>query len=97
MILNSQLGVSTDTALRLVRYFGTTPHFWAGTAKGVLVTTAGFKRAAKDYVAPSRERIVLIDGKKLSHLMVGDRVGVRTWVNHKVKRIDEDCFDQEVP
>ncbi len=28
MILNDQKGVSADTALRLARYFGTTPRLW---------------------------------------------------------------------
>ena len=28
MILNDQRGVSADTALRLARYFGTTPQLW---------------------------------------------------------------------
>lgn len=28
MILNEQRGVSADTALRLARYFGTTPQLW---------------------------------------------------------------------
>ena len=27
-ILNGQRGVTADTALRLARYFGTTPHLW---------------------------------------------------------------------
>ena len=27
-ILNGQRGITADTALRLARYFGTTPHFW---------------------------------------------------------------------
>lgn len=27
-ILNEQRGISADTALRLARYFGTTPEFW---------------------------------------------------------------------
>ena len=27
-ILNCQRGMTADTALRLARYFGTTPHFW---------------------------------------------------------------------
>jgi antitoxin HigA-1 len=29
-ILNEQRGISADTALRLARYFGTTPEFWMG-------------------------------------------------------------------
>ena len=33
MILNGQRGVSADTALRLVRYFGTTPQLWLNLQK----------------------------------------------------------------
>ncbi len=33
MILNGQRGVSADTALRLARYFGTTPQFWMNLQK----------------------------------------------------------------
>ena len=68
----------------------------AGTTKGVFVTTAGFTRAARDYVARSPKRIVLIDGKELARLMAQHGVGVRTRVRHEIKRIDEDYFDQEV-
>ena len=67
----------------------------AGTTKGVFVTTAEFTRAAKDYVARSPKRIVLIDGEELAHLMVRHGVGVRTRVRHEIKRIDEDYFDLE--
>ena len=67
----------------------------AGTTKGVFVTTAGFTDAAKDYVARSPKRIVLIDGDELARLMVAHDIGVRTRVRHEIKRIDEDYFDQE--
>ena len=67
----------------------------AGTTKGVFVTTAGFTRAARDYVARSPKRIVLIDGEELARLMVRHGIGVRTRVRYDVKRIDEDYFDQE--
>ena len=33
MILNGQKGVSADTALRLARYFGTTPQLWLNLQK----------------------------------------------------------------
>ncbi len=33
MILNGQRGVSADTALRLGRYFGTTPQLWMNLQK----------------------------------------------------------------
>jgi restriction system protein len=68
----------------------------ASTTKGVFVTTASFTRAAKDYVARSPKRIVLIDGEELARLMVRHGVGVRTWLHHEIKRVDEDYFDQEV-
>ena len=67
----------------------------AGTTKGVFVTTASFTRAAREYVARSPKRIVLIDGEELARLMVAHGVGVRTRVRHEIKRIDEDYFDQE--
>ena len=33
MILNGERGVSADTALRLARYFGTTPQLWMNLQK----------------------------------------------------------------
>ena len=75
----------------------------AGTSKGVFVTTAGFSRAARDYVARSPKRIVLIDGEELARLMARYDIGVRARdQNHqqdyyKIKRIDEEYFDKEAP
>ena len=67
----------------------------AGTTKGVFVTTSGFTSAAKNYVARSPKRIVLIDGEELARLMVVHSIGVRTRICHEIKRIDEGYFDQE--
>ena len=67
----------------------------AGTTKGVFVTTSGFTNAAKDYVARSPKRIVLIDGEELARLMVAHNIGVRTRIRHEIKWVDEDYFDQE--
>ena len=67
----------------------------AGTTKGVFVTTAAFTRAARNYVARSPKRIVLIDGEELARLMVLHNIGVRTRDRYEIKRIDEDYFDQE--
>ena len=67
----------------------------AGTTKGVFVTTASFTRTAREYVARSPKRIVLIDGEELARLMVAHDIGVRTRVHHEIKRIDEGYFDQE--
>ena len=67
----------------------------SGTTKGVFVTTASFTRSARDYVARSPKRIILIDGRELARLMVQHDIGVRTQVRHDIKRIDEDYFGQE--
>ncbi len=67
----------------------------AGTSKGVFVTTAGFTRSARDYIARSPKRIILIDGEELARLMVQHDVGVRTRDRYEIKRVDEDYFDQE--
>ncbi len=67
----------------------------AGTTKGVFVTTAEFTRGAKNYVARSPKRIVLIDGNELARLMVAHDIGVRTKVRYEIKRLDEDYFDEE--
>ena len=67
----------------------------AGTTKGVFVTTAGFTKAARNYVGRSPKRIVLIDTEELARLMVAKDVGVRTRAKHEIKRIDEDYFSEE--
>ena len=67
----------------------------AGTTKGVFVTTADFTRTARNYVARSPKRIVLIDGPELARLMVRYGIGVRTRATYEIKRVDEDYFDQE--
>ena len=67
----------------------------AGTTKGVFVTTADFTRNARDYVARSPKRIVLISGPELARLMVRYGIGVRTRTTYEIKRIDEDYFNQE--
>ncbi len=67
----------------------------AGTTKGVFVTTSGFTQAAKNYVALSPKRIVLIDGEELARLMVRHGIGVRTRITFELKRIDEDYFESE--
>ena len=67
----------------------------AGTTKGVFVTTAGFTKSARNYVARSPKRIVLIDGEELARLMVQHDVGVRTRDRFEIKRIDQDYFDQD--
>lgn len=61
-------------------------------SKGVLITTSSFTRDAEQTAERLTKNIVLIDGAKLSQLMVNYDVGVSTAETFKVKRIDEDFF-----
>ena len=44
-ILNGQRGVTADTALRLSRYFGTTPQFWQNLQKAFELRVAEIESA----------------------------------------------------
>ena len=60
--------------------------------KGILITTSEFSREARDYVAHLDSRIILLDGARLSQLMVDYNVGVSAVGTYEVKKIDEDFF-----
>lgn len=53
-ILNGQRGVTADTALRLARYFGTTPQIWLNLQKSYELRKAEIKvgRQIKKRVKP---------------------------------------------
>ena len=64
------------------------------THKGVFITTSGFSGEAKEYAA-AKPSIVLIDGKKLTELMIKYNVGVELKQSYEVKKIDEDFFSDD--
>ena len=59
---------------------------------GVFITTSHFSQGARDYVASSPTRIVLIDGKRLTDLMIQFGVGVQASETYAIVEIDEDFF-----
>jgi restriction system protein len=63
--------------------------------KGVFITTGTFSTEAIQYVEHIEPKVVLIDGKKLSELMIDFDVGVNTVANFAVKRVDSDYFTEE--
>jgi restriction system protein len=63
-------------------------------SKGIFVTTAHFSAAAYDFVQQVTRRIILIDGSKLTDLMVRHNIGVRVKESYQFKRIDGDYFLQ---
>jgi restriction system protein len=66
-----------------------------GANKGVFVTTSAFSKQALDYARGLQQRVILIDGSRLTELMTEFGVGVRTTRVIDVKRLDEDFFADE--
>lgn len=62
--------------------------------KGIFITTSRFTDDARSYVSKIGSKIVLIDGKELTHLMIEHDVGVSTVSLYPVKKIDSDYFDE---
>lgn len=66
-----------------------------GAAKGVFVTTSSFSIPAFDFARGLQQRVILIDGARLTELMIEFGVGVRVNRLVEVKRLDEDFFADE--
>jgi len=66
-----------------------------GATKGVFVTTSTFSGHAREYVKHLTQRVILIDGDRLSDLMIEYGVGVRVSRRIEFKRLDEDFFEEE--
>ncbi len=65
-----------------------------GAQKGVLITTSSFTRDGIEFVKRlQQKKIVLIDGDKLTQLMIDNNIGVSTTTSYTIKRIDLDYFD----
>ena len=58
--------------------------------KGLFITTAKFSQKAQEFAAA--QHIILVDGKKLTDLMVEYNVGVSTEKAYFIKRVDSDYF-----
>ena len=66
-----------------------------GANKGIFITTSNFTKDAKAYDAAGF-KIILIDGKRLTQLMIDHNVGVSTVKNYEIKRVDSDYFSGDV-
>ena len=66
-----------------------------GASKGVFVTTSAFSAQAIDFASRMPQRVALINGKRLTELMVEHGVGVRISRTVEFKRLDEDFFSEE--
>lgn len=67
-----------------------------GANKGLFITTSHFSKAAKEFVEKHMTaKIVLLDGIKLTHLMIHYGLGVSTTHCYEIKRVDSDYFSDE--
>jgi restriction system protein len=65
-----------------------------GANKGVFVTTSSFTKGAVDYVRNLPQRVILIDGERLTALMIEHGVGTRLHSRIDIQRLDEDFFSE---
>jgi len=63
--------------------------------KGIFVTTSDFSKEAQDYAKNIEPKIVLIDGRRLTDLMIEHNVGVTLGTNYQLKRVDSDYFSED--
>jgi restriction system protein len=66
-----------------------------GATKGVFVTTSSFSNQAQEFVRHLSQRVVLIDGVRLTEFMIEHNVGVRVSRTIEFKRLDEDYFAED--
>ncbi len=63
--------------------------------KGIFITTSKFSQEARDAVKGIDRKVVLIDGKELTQLMIDHGIGVTDIASYTIKRVDSDYFNEE--
>ena len=63
--------------------------------RGIFITTARFSKDAQEYVDLIDTRIVLVDGNRLTNLMIDYDLGVSIVNAYEIKKIDTDYFEDE--
>jgi len=63
--------------------------------KGIFITTSNFTKDALSYVENIETKIILIDGQRLTELMIAYNVGANTTAIYEVKKIDSDYFIED--
>jgi restriction system protein len=62
-------------------------------SQGVFITTASFSSAVDYYAHAVPARVVLVDGARLTDLMIHDKVGVQVKRTVEIVEVDEDFFE----
>jgi restriction system protein len=63
--------------------------------KGIFITTSNFTQGAIDYVTRIDSKIILVDGSRLTELMIEHNVGVTPVARYEIKKIDSDYFIED--
>ena len=63
--------------------------------KGVFISTGKFSPGAEKYVMAIDSKVILIDGMRLSELMIDYSIGVATAASYAIKKVDSDYFEEE--
>lgn len=61
--------------------------------RGVFITTSRFSQGAREYSSSIPTRIILIEGERLTRLMIKYGVGVQVESTYRVVKVDEDFFE----
>ena len=64
--------------------------------KGIFITTSRFTDEARQYAGMIDTKVVLIDGNRLTDLMIDHNVGVSPLTTYEVKRVDSDYFGDSI-
>lgn len=64
--------------------------------KGIFITTTTFSNEAREYASNIDTKVVLIDGARLTTLMIDFGVGVTTRTQYELKDLDTDFFGETV-
>lgn len=62
--------------------------------KGIFIATSYFPKSAYEYASSIEHNIILIDGKKLTELMIDNNIGLSIQTKYEVKKIDTDYFEE---
>jgi len=62
--------------------------------KGIFITTSCFSKDAVEYASKIDNKIVLIDGERLTQLMMDHNIGVSIIDKFEIKKIDSDYFSE---
>ncbi len=64
--------------------------------KGVFITTSSFTSEAVSYANSVQHKVILIDGLKLTELMIEHGIGVSEVKKYSLKKIDYDYFSEDL-